>query len=89
MPAPQRRLSRCYNPADIGQNYLGDLGVAYSANTEAPTRSPYPPERPTYRGSRNHTEYTGYDQLHLCAVQHADGACAYAGSETSLNPVKY
>ena len=24
-----------YNPADISQNYLGDLGVAYAANTEA------------------------------------------------------
>lgn len=24
-----------FNPADVGQNYLGDLGVAYAANTEA------------------------------------------------------
>lgn len=24
-----------FNPADVGQNYLGDLGVAYTANSEA------------------------------------------------------
>jgi hypothetical protein len=24
-----------FNPADVGQNYLGDLGAAYAANTEA------------------------------------------------------